>query len=298
MVEIEPRFGIGAPGVLGFKKNVAKQCQVRSVADVEALLRKPGLTKPRDFTIPGDLQRITGNSVDPRIADFLLHHGQVSPIRFDRIRNLSEVGGDHLGIGELAFQIGADLYDLFRRVGAAVVISHDDGDGQVRTWHTRNRAILVVVHNHQGRSLQVRPHKQGGHLGRRAGAIHADVEKLHALSGQRTNEPPRVTRYIGHLGSGRGSAKSTVQGFRQSDASGNHRSIHQLGLPAKRKSVPRNVSAGDGMLHSPAIVGCGLLEILVEQPRTGRPDVTARTRLAHLSRPPGSPGERTRVKYR
>ena len=57
VVEIEPRFGIGAPGVLGLKKNVAKQGQIRSVADVKLLLREPGLTKPRNFTVPGDLQQ-------------------------------------------------------------------------------------------------------------------------------------------------------------------------------------------------------------------------------------------------
>ncbi len=91
-----------------------------------------------------------------------------------------------------------------------------------------------------------------------------------------------MARYIGHLGSGRGFAKSTVQSLRQSDASGDHRSIHHLGLPAKGKSVPRNVSTGNGMLHSLAIVGCGLLEVLIEQPGTCRPDVGARTRLAHF----------------
>ncbi len=74
MVEIEPRFGIGAPGVLGLKKDVAKQGQIGSVAGMEFLLREPGLAKPRNLTVPGNLKRIAGNTVDPRIPDLLLHH--------------------------------------------------------------------------------------------------------------------------------------------------------------------------------------------------------------------------------
>ena len=132
VVEIEPGFGIGAPGVLGLKKDVAQQSHIGSVAGMKFLLREPGLAKPRNLTVPGKLKRITRNTVDPRIPNLLLHAWQVAPVRLDGIRDLTEVGGDNPGIGELAVQIVADLKDLCRLVGAAVVPSHHDPEPGTR----------------------------------------------------------------------------------------------------------------------------------------------------------------------
>ena len=58
--------------------------------------------------------------------------------------------------------------------------------------------------------------------------------------------------------------------------------------------MPGDVSVGDGMLHAPAILGCSLLEILVEQPRTGGPNIAAGARLAHCFRHPDRLGKELR----
>src|SRR5271167_3455159 len=127
VVKVEPCFGISSPGVLNLKQQVTKESEVGGVARLKFLLRKPCLAEPRYLTIPGQLERIAGNAVDPGVADLLLHRRQVGLKRFDRIGDLSEVGGDDLSVGKLMFQVSTGFYNLIWFVGSAVVICHHDG---------------------------------------------------------------------------------------------------------------------------------------------------------------------------
>src|SRR3984957_15326145 len=101
VIKIQPRFCISPPGVLNLKQDMAKESEVRSIAGLKFLLRKPCLAEPRYLAISGQLERIAGNTVDPRVADLLLHNSQVRLKRFDRIGDLSQVGGDNLSVGKL-----------------------------------------------------------------------------------------------------------------------------------------------------------------------------------------------------
>ena len=71
---------------------------------------------------------------------------------------------------------------------------------------------------------------------------------------------------VGHLGAGGGAAEAGVERMREGDAGGDHVGVHHLGLPAEGDGVPGDVALGDGLLHAAAVLGRGLLEILVEQP--------------------------------
>src|SRR6202020_424486 len=88
VVKVEPRFGISSPGMLRLKQEVAKESEVGGVAGLQFLLCKPSLSKPRYLAIPGQLERITRNAVDPGIADLLLHYRQVALKWFDRVGDL------------------------------------------------------------------------------------------------------------------------------------------------------------------------------------------------------------------
>src|ERR1700753_2868494 len=77
VIKIQPCFCISSPGVLNLKQDMAKESEVGSIARLKLLLPEPCLAEPCYLTIPGQLERITGNAVDPRVADLLLHYRQV-----------------------------------------------------------------------------------------------------------------------------------------------------------------------------------------------------------------------------
>ena len=60
---------------------------------------------------------------------------------------------------------------------------------------------------------------------------------------------------------------------RQSNASGNHRAVHHLSLPAEGKSMPGDVALANGLFHA-SVLGSSLLQVLVKQPGSRSPDVT------------------------
>ena len=102
-------------------------------------LRDPGLAKPGNLAVAGDLHGIAGDPVDPCIADFLGDDREVTAVGLDRIGNFGEAGGDDSGVGKLTAEIGVDVYDLLRRMRAAVVVAHNDGDGQIGARHRAPR---------------------------------------------------------------------------------------------------------------------------------------------------------------
>ena len=125
-------------------------------------------------------------------------------------------------------------------------------------------------------------HTKRGNIGRGRAAIDADIEELNALAGERRDDSAGVSGNIGHLGPGGGAAKAVVQRFRQRDTGRDHGGIDHLGLPTEGKRVPGNVAVRDSVFHALAVGGGCLFQVLVDQPRASRPDVSIRTRLPGL----------------
>ena len=226
----------------------------------------PRTAEAADFAIAGNFDRIAGDAVDPGVADFLSDGGQVVAKGLDRVGDFGKTGGSDLGVRELAAQGGVNIRDLGRRVRAAIVVAHDDGDGQVGAGHMYDAAVAVVVHHHERSASRVFPDEERRKFGGSAGIVDADVEKLYALRGERRDDAAGVAGNVGHLGAGGGAAEAAVERVRESDAGGDHGGVHHLGLPAEGDGVPGDVALGDGLFHAAAVRGRGLLEILVEEP--------------------------------
>jgi hypothetical protein len=176
-------------------------------------LRKPGAAKTGDFAIPCDLERIARDAVDPGIADLLRENRQIGAVGLDGIRDFREAGGNDLCVGKLSAEIGVNFCDLLGRVRALVIAEHRYDHGEIGTRYADCSAIAVVIHDDQRSSAGIVPHEQRGRFRRRARAVHADIEKLHVLCGERSNEASRVAGDVGHLGAGGGESETSIEGF-------------------------------------------------------------------------------------
>jgi hypothetical protein len=165
---------------------------------------------------------------------------------------------------------------------SAVVVAYFDSDGNISARRLSYASIAMVVHHDKLLALGVGPLKKRRDVSGRAGVIYADVEKLDSFGGKGSNDPALMPWNIGHLCAGGDLSETAVQRVRQGDAAGDLRRAHHLGLPGKRKSVPGNVAASDGLFHPPPLTGGRLLQILVQQPRAGRPNIAFRARLSAL----------------
>src|SRR5215468_10755078 len=130
---------------------------------------------------------------------------------------------------------------------SAIVIAYFDGYSKVSGPWLSYASIAMVVHHHKFLTRRVGPYKKRRYLSWRAGLIYTDVQKLDTFATKGSNDPAGMPWDIGHLCARCDLSETVVQGVRQSDAGGDLRRTHHLGLPGKRKSVPGNVAATDGL---------------------------------------------------
>ena len=69
VIEIEPGLGIRTPGVLNLQKQMTQQRDVCRITHDKLSLSQPVLAQPRDLAVPGELQRVAGDAVDPGVSD-------------------------------------------------------------------------------------------------------------------------------------------------------------------------------------------------------------------------------------
>ena len=70
VIEIKPGFGVRAPGVLNLQKQMTEQGNVCRIAHGKLSLSYPVLAQTRNLAVAGELQWVTGNTVNPGIPDF------------------------------------------------------------------------------------------------------------------------------------------------------------------------------------------------------------------------------------
>ena len=136
------------------------------------------LPKTRHFQVACHLQRIAGAAGNPGIADLLRHHRQPLAVRFDGIRDVREISGGHLCVGELLPQAGVDSMDFLDGMRAAVIAPAFHIDGQIRPGNFDDAAIVMMIEHHEVAASGVFPQKDGRNIRHGARRIGADIEKL------------------------------------------------------------------------------------------------------------------------
>ncbi len=283
MVEVEPGFRVRSPGMLHFEKQIPQQLHVGIAANLPVPFPNPLAAQPADFPIARDLQGIAANAVNPGVANFLRDRRKSVHVRRDFVRHGGEICWHDFCIGKPRLKDGVSLLNFFRRVRARIVVSHHDRDAERRAGNHGDGAIPRVIHHGERCARRVRPTKEGGENGRPAGFVDSDIEKRNAIRREWGDEPTCVSGHVGHFGASGFCAETSVERLRDPNRARDQRGVHQFGLPGEWQRVPRDVTGLNGLLHFLALLGTGLFEILVEQPRTGSPYVTWRAGVAERS---------------
>src|SRR5450631_720213 len=97
MVEVQPGLRVRSPRMLHFQQQTTQQGHVGRIPN-----RKPSLGQPRsaqaaDLSVSCDLERVAGDAMYPRIANFFSNHRQFVAIWLYSVRNLSQAGRGDLG---------------------------------------------------------------------------------------------------------------------------------------------------------------------------------------------------------
>ena len=100
MVEVEPGFGVGTPGVLDLEEEFAEEVEVGGVAGVELAAGDPGLAEADDFAVAGYFEGIAGDAVDPGVSDFVGDEGEMGGEGLDGVGDGGEAGGADFRTGE------------------------------------------------------------------------------------------------------------------------------------------------------------------------------------------------------
>jgi hypothetical protein len=169
-------------------------------------------------------------------------------------------------------------------MGTGVIVAHFHIDRQIRSGNLNDATVTVmVVDHHQRMAAGILPQKDGWNIRRGARRIHSDIQKLHAVPGERADDAAGVAGDVRHLGAGGGALEALVERARQTQRAFDQRAVHQLGLPGEGKRVPGDIPGCQGLLHQRP-PRHGPFEVFVDQPRAGGPDVAIVSLPPHGSR--------------
>ena len=199
--------------------------------------------------------------------EFVAHRGE-------RGGNIAEGCGGDGGAGKLLAEAGVDRSNLILRVRAVVIAAHLHGEGGVGAGQDDRAAIVVTVVDHRKRAaVGALPEEDIGNIGRRAGAVDADIQQGDTGCGERRDDAARVPGNVGHLCANRLVAEAGIERTREAESAVDHGAVEHLGLPTEGKRVPTDVAGGDGLFHGAALLRVCLLQVFVKQPGAGRPCV-------------------------
>src|SRR6185369_4897400 len=124
-----------------------EQGDVGGVAYGKLSLLYPVLAQTCDFAVSGEFQWIAGNTVYPRVPNFTGEYWQRSAVRFDRIRNLSQVRGNNFRIRKLSAQDRICLADFLWWMRTGIIVGYNDGDGHIGVRNNCRSTVAMVIHH-------------------------------------------------------------------------------------------------------------------------------------------------------
>src|SRR6516165_2608051 len=90
-----------------------------------------------------------------------------------------------------------------------------------------------------------------------------------------------MTRHVGHLSAGGGTAVTPIERLRQTQRSCDHGAIQHLRFPGERERMPGHIPVCYRLVHAFVLfMGC-LLEVFVQKPGSCCPDVAVFAELTH-----------------
>ena len=131
VIEVQPGFGVGSPGVFGCQSKFREKCEINSIPHLQLARMNPFGSQPKDLAISREFHGITRHAVNPSVTDFLRQNRQGALMRLHGIGDLGQVRSSNRSLRKLLSQICIDLSDFFHGVRARIVVTNLNRHGQV-----------------------------------------------------------------------------------------------------------------------------------------------------------------------